>query len=55
MILAREGRDMATDVHVLPEEIDQEIAHLKLESMGLGIDSLTEEQITYRDAYAEGT
>ncbi len=55
MLLAREGGDLATDVHVLPEEIDQEIAGLKLESMGFGIDALTDEQITYRDAYAEGT
>jgi adenosylhomocysteinase len=55
ILLAREGRRMAKAVHVLPEAIDQEIAGLKLRSMGLLIDRLTSEQVAYRDAYAEGT
>ncbi|MEN8150442.1 MAG: adenosylhomocysteinase [Planctomycetota bacterium] len=53
--LAREGRDMTNDVFVLPEELDQQIAAIKLESMGLGIDSLSDDQIRYRDSYSEGT
>ncbi|MCU0726497.1 MAG: adenosylhomocysteinase [Planctomycetes bacterium] len=55
ILLAKEGRTMARAVHVLPEEIDQEIAGHKLVSMGLALDSLTKEQIAYRDAYSEGT
>jgi len=53
--LTNEGRDLENAVYTLPEELDQEIAGLKLESMGLSIDALTDEQIRYRDAYSEGT
>ncbi|MCY3410398.1 MAG: adenosylhomocysteinase [Candidatus Heimdallarchaeota archaeon] len=42
-------------VFTLPFEIDQDIATVKLESMGIEIDSLTEEQIKYQTAYDEGT
>ena len=36
-------------VYVIPEEIDKKIAELKLESMGISIDTLTEEQRAYLD------
>ncbi|MHC4469915.1 MAG: adenosylhomocysteinase [Planctomycetota bacterium] len=55
ILLAREGRDMKPVVHVLPEEIDQNIALLKLESMGMAIDTLSERQIEYESAFQEGT
>jgi adenosylhomocysteinase len=42
-------------VYVVPEEIDREIARLKLESMGVEIDSLTEEQARYLASWDEGT
>jgi len=42
-------------VYVVPEEIDREIARLKLESMGVEIDSLTEEQARYLSSWDEGT
>jgi adenosylhomocysteinase len=42
-------------VHVVPEEIDNEIARLKLETMGFTIDRLTEEQIEYLNSWQEGT
>ncbi|HXV95736.1 MAG TPA: adenosylhomocysteinase [Gaiellaceae bacterium] len=42
-------------VYVVPEEIDREIARLKLESMGVQIDVLTEEQATYLASWDEGT
>ncbi len=42
-------------VHVVPEEIDTEIARLKLETMGFIIDRLTEEQIEYLNSWQEGT
>jgi len=42
-------------VHVLPAELDQQIAMLKLSTQGLGIDTLTEEQITYATDYSAGT
>ncbi len=42
-------------VHDVPEEIDRKVARLKLETMGVGIDELTEEQIRYMGSWKEGT
>jgi adenosylhomocysteinase len=42
-------------VYVVPEEIDREIARLKLETMGVEIDELTEEQARYLASWDEGT
>ena len=41
------GADMSDDVHVLPYEVDAEIAKLKLQSMGYDLDTLTQEQYDY--------
>jgi adenosylhomocysteinase len=42
-------------VHVLPDEIDQQIAELKLKAIGTKIDYLTEEQKKYLASWEEGT
>ena len=42
-------------VYVIPTEVDQEIARLKLASMGIQIDQLTEEQTAYLTSWKEGT
>ncbi len=42
-------------VHILPEEVDQEIAKLKLKAMKIEIDVLTEEQKKYLASWQEGT
>jgi adenosylhomocysteinase len=42
-------------VHDVPEEIDRKVARLKLMTMGMGIDELTEEQIKYMSSWEEGT
>ncbi|MDH3494675.1 MAG: adenosylhomocysteinase [Acidobacteriota bacterium] len=42
-------------VHVLPREVDQEIASLKLESLGISIDELTPEMIEYLSSWETGT
>ncbi|MDP2637668.1 MAG: adenosylhomocysteinase [Candidatus Levybacteria bacterium] len=42
-------------VHVLPKKLDQEVASLKLSSMGISIDKLTKEQSTYLSSWTEGT
>jgi len=42
-------------VYDVPEKIDREIARLKLESMGVKIDKLTEEQVKYLASWEEGT
>jgi len=42
-------------VHPVPDEIDQEIGKLKLASMNIAIDSLTEEQENYLSSWESGT
>jgi len=42
-------------VYPVPEEIDKEIARLKLATMGIDIDHLTEEQAHYLASWDEGT
>ena len=42
-------------VHTLPNELDQQIAMLKLKTSGLALDTLTEEQIKYASDYSAGT
>jgi adenosylhomocysteinase len=42
-------------VYPVPTEIDEEIARLKLATMGVTIDTLTEEQIKYLASWNEGT
>ncbi len=42
-------------VYPVPREIDEEIARLKLETMGVSIDKLTEEQAKYLASWDEGT
>jgi adenosylhomocysteinase len=39
----------------VPEEIDKEIARLKLDAMGVQIDTLTPEQVAYLNSWEEGT
>jgi adenosylhomocysteinase len=42
-------------VFSVPDEIDKNIAHLKLDAMGIKIDELTPEQQAYLDSWQEGT
>jgi adenosylhomocysteinase len=42
-------------VYIIPEEIDSQIAKIKLETMGYAIDELTEEQKKYLASWQEGT
>ena len=42
-------------VHVLPAEVDQEIASLKLRSLGISIDTLTPEMLEYMSSWETGT
>jgi len=46
---------LENQVYSVPEEIDQEIARLKLDSMGVMIDALTEEQQKYLHSWEHGT
>ncbi|NEP90581.1 MAG: adenosylhomocysteinase [Okeania sp. SIO2C2] len=42
-------------LHSIPVEVDKEIARLKLQAMGIGIDTLTPEQIEYMNSWTVGT
>jgi adenosylhomocysteinase len=54
-LLAKESKTLAKAVHRLPAEVDQEIARLKLQSMGIAIDTLTAEQVEYLASWDAGT
>ncbi len=53
--LAQKGKNLENKVYDIDRKQDESIASLKLSLMGYKIDTLTEEQIRYRDAYYEGT
>jgi adenosylhomocysteinase len=53
--LAQHHGELKPGVYVVPPEIDKEIARLKLDSMGVKIDVLTEEQERYLNSWESGT
>jgi adenosylhomocysteinase len=53
--MLRNYKDLQPNVYTIPEDVDREIARLKLESMGVKIDTLTEEQAKYLASWEEGT
>jgi adenosylhomocysteinase len=54
-VLAKEADKMSKAVHRLPPQVDQEIARLKLQAMGITIDTLTAEQVHYLASWDAGT
>jgi len=53
--LQQHGGELENKVYTIPEDIDREIARLKLEQMGITIDTLTNEQSKYLASWEEGT
>jgi len=53
--IMKNHEDFANKVYSVPERIDKEIARLKLDSMGIVIDTLTEEQRKYLESWEMGT
>jgi adenosylhomocysteinase len=53
--IVQHASELERRVYVVPEEIDREIARLKLATMGVEIDQLTEEQARYLASWDEGT
>jgi adenosylhomocysteinase len=49
--LMQHGRDLEPRVHTLPAEIDERIARMKLEALGLRIDALTPAQAAFLNAW----
>ena len=53
--IANNHHKLENQVYELPEEVDKEIARLKLHAMGIRIDILTDEQQRYLTSWQEGT
>jgi adenosylhomocysteinase len=53
--MVKQGKNLGKKVYSVPEEIDREIARLKLTAMGIEIDTLTDEQKQYLISWKEGT
>jgi len=53
--LVKNGRSLEKKVYPVPKEIDEEVARLKLKSLGVEIDTLTPEQERYLSSWEEGT
>ena len=53
--VVKQGSSLEAKVHMIPPDIDREIARLKLESMGIHIDSMTAAQKTYSESWESGT
>lgn len=53
--LATAAADLAIDVYGVPEDIDKQVARLKLAALGIEIDELTEEQREYLSGWRQGT
>jgi adenosylhomocysteinase len=53
--LARERAGMEPGVYDVPEEIDQEVARLKLAAAGIGIDALSDDQEAYLHSWRSGS
>jgi adenosylhomocysteinase len=53
--LVKNSKNLEAKVYPVPAEIDQNVAKLKLESLGVAIDKLTPEQEQYLASWAEGT
>ena len=53
--IAKNGRKLKGGVYEVPNEIDERVAHMKLTSLGLGIDAMTKEQKKYSESWDIGT
>ncbi len=53
--LVKQKGKLEPGVHLLPKEVDAEIASLKLRALGISIDTLTAEQVEYISSWETGT
>jgi adenosylhomocysteinase len=53
--LVKDQENLKPGVYVVPKVIDQEVGRLKLEAMGVKIDTLTAEQKKYQNSWDQGT
>jgi adenosylhomocysteinase len=53
--MVKNAEKLESRVYPVPEDIDREIARIKLDAMGVKIDTLTKEQQKYLNSWEEGT
>ena len=53
--MLKNSQELDNQVYSVPEEIDRQIAAIKLEAIGIDIDKLTDEQVKYLNSWEEGT
>ena len=53
--MVKNGKTLEKRVYSVPDDIDKEIARLKLEAMKVKIDTLTAQQVAYLGSWEEGT
>jgi adenosylhomocysteinase len=53
--MAKHHAELEPKVYVVPEDMDREVARLKLESLGISIDVMTPEQQAYVNSWQQGT
>ncbi len=53
--VAKHHGELSAQVYTVPEDIDREVARLKLEALGIHIDPMTSEQAKYVTSWEEGT
>lgn len=53
--IVKNAKTLEKKVYSVPDEMDREIARLKLESIGCSIDTLTDKQVKYLSSWEEGT
>jgi len=53
--LVKNKATLQPGIHSIPTEVDQEIARLKLQAMGISIDTLTPAQVEYMNSWTVGT
>ena len=53
--IAQNGDEYAAGVHDVPDDLDREIAEIKLHAEGVEFDSLSDEQAEYLSSWDHGT
>lgn len=53
--LVKNKGKLAADIYTIPEDLDKEIARLKLAAMGISVDTLTPDQVEYINSWTMGT
>jgi adenosylhomocysteinase len=53
--LADKGGELERKVYKVPPEVDERVARMKLDSMGIRVDTLSEEQRKYLSSWEMGT